>query len=372
MHVISALQLGGAERVAINLALQHAVEGVCTAVVTVRAAKAADDPVGLQMRQVLRERRIPLFEIGGQNLRLNLLKLPLRLASLVRRTSPDLVHSHTDVPDFVVSSARRLTRFRVARTIHNTSLWATHRAAGFVAEHGLKDDLVVGVSRGALAAYRSLRNEYGLPSSNHQNVIINGVQIHPPDIVGARLADGHRGKPLHVAFFGRSAPSKGLDVLVDALLSRREHQRLPLKLSIFSDAVHDDDFRRRVQLFPCDVHLSEPVPDAADRMSQFDLVVVPSRAEGLCLVALEALAAGTPVLATRIPGLEEVFPPDWPLFVPPEDPEGLMNMLTAVATGRFDLNSLGNQGYEHIREHSVEQCSRAYLDCYREYVGHAS
>jgi hypothetical protein len=134
MHVISALQLGGAERVAINLALQHAVEGVCTAVVTVRAAKAADDPVGLQMRQVLRERRIPLFEIGGQNLRLNLLKLPLRLASLIRRTSPDLVHSHTDVPDFVVSSARRLTRFRVARTIHNTSLWATHRAAGFVAE----------------------------------------------------------------------------------------------------------------------------------------------------------------------------------------------------------------------------------------------
>jgi len=49
------------------------------------------------------------------------------------------------------------------------------------------------------------------------------------------------------------------------------------------------------------------VPRVADHMSQFVLVLVPSRSEGFGRVAVEAMRAGTPVLATRVEGLQEAL-----------------------------------------------------------------
>jgi glycosyltransferase involved in cell wall biosynthesis len=116
------------------------------------------------------------------------------------------------------------------------------------------------------------------------------------------------------------------------------------------------------------LYLSPPIPNAAEIMSQFDLVVVPSRVEGLGLVACEALAAQTPVLATNIPGLRQALPPDWPLLVPPNNPEALMNVIMAAVRGEIDLVKLGKIGYSHVHGHSVEKMSHEYLNSYTEYM----
>jgi glycosyltransferase involved in cell wall biosynthesis len=47
-------------------------------------------------------------------------------------------------------------------------------------------------------------------------------------------------------------------------------------------------------------------------MAEFDLVMIPSRLEGLSLVAIEAMLAGVPVVGTDARGLREVLPPDHP------------------------------------------------------------
>ncbi len=60
-----------------------------------------------------------------------------------------------------------------------------------------------------------------------------------------------------------------------------------------------------------------------------ELVVVPSRAEPFGLVALEALAAGRPLLVTDAGGLREVVPPEVPR-VPPADPPALAAALAAL------------------------------------------
>ena len=49
------------------------------------------------------------------------------------------------------------------------------------------------------------------------------------------------------------------------------------------------------------------IPDIADRLAEFSLVLVPSRSEGFGRVAVEALRAGVPVLATRVEGLVEAL-----------------------------------------------------------------
>jgi glycosyltransferase involved in cell wall biosynthesis len=59
------------------------------------------------------------------------------------------------------------------------------------------------------------------------------------------------------------------------------------------------------------------------------LMVVPSRAESLPYVALEAAAAGVPLVATRVGGIPEILGPDAERLVPPGDAAALATALTA-------------------------------------------
>lgn len=367
LHVITAFQLGGAERVAIDLAVQHARWGLHPAVIAVRNPRKADDPIGQNFRELLQENRIPFTAIGDSDFRRDLVKLPFRLAKAIDRYSPDLVHSHTDVPDFVVSGARRLRSFRTVRTIHSTSLWGTHWVGGFLTEQGLRDDLIIGVSDASLTSYRNLRQRYGLSPSSFQHVIRSGVRIRPAEEIQQLKRLHRRDNNLRIAFFGRWDTHKGLDVLIKAFSTWRGDP-LPVELSIFSDAVYDECFMRQVTSLPCTLYLSPPVPNASDLMAQFDLVIVPSRVEGLGLVALEALAAQTPVVASQISGLREVLPPNWPLLFPVDDAEALRNMILAVLHGQYDLGKLGEVGYTHASQYSIDAFSRKYLDCYLDYL----
>lgn len=367
MHVISALQLGGAERLAIDLAIQHVRSGGTSAVVTVRRPSNAEDPLAHFYRDTLQTADIPYYELGHRNWGGELAYLPLKLCRLIDKFSPALLHSHTDIPDFVVSGARRIRRFEIVRTIHNTSLWPVHWWAGFVTEQGFRDDLVIGVSEDSLTAYEQLRHRYRLRSSAHRSVIKNGVHVRSLEVLDAMKR--RRGtSPLRVAYFGRSDEAKGLDLLLEAVISHIGQQVSSMELSVFSDAAFKPEFQMRAAEAPCPLHLLPPVPNAWETMGDFDVIVMPSRVEGLPLVALEALASGTPVITTQIPGLREAVPPEWPLSIPPNDPVALASILTRVLQGQFDLPALGRAGYHYVKEQTVEAAFQKYHAAYTSHL----
>lgn len=73
------------------------------------------------------------------------------------------------------------------------------------------------------------------------------------------------------------------------------------------------------------------VPDARPLLRWFGVLAVPSRREAFATVAAEALAAGTPVVATRSGGVEEyVIPGRNGDLVPPGDPDALAQALASV------------------------------------------
>jgi hypothetical protein len=59
-------------------------------------------------------------------------------------------------------------------------------------------------------------------------------------------------------------------------------------------------------------------------------VVVPSRREGLGLVAVEALALGRPVIASHVGGLSQVVTAGTGMLVPPEEPAALAHALPSL------------------------------------------
>jgi D-inositol-3-phosphate glycosyltransferase len=133
----------------------------------------------------------------------------------------------------------------------------------------------------------------------------------PGDRFGARKALGYGldGSPM-LLFVGRIQPLKGLDVAIGALaeLRRRDAQLVVVggpsgpdghaeaaKAEVLADELGVADRIRWVQ--PQPHHLLATYYRAAD------LCVVPSRSESFGLVALEAAACGTPVVAAAVGGL---------------------------------------------------------------------
>jgi glycosyltransferase involved in cell wall biosynthesis len=73
------------------------------------------------------------------------------------------------------------------------------------------------------------------------------------------------------------------------------------------------------------------VSDVPERLARADVVVIPSRHEGASLVAMEAMAAGAPIIASQVGGLPEVLG-NVARWVPPGDPGALADAIARVLT----------------------------------------
>jgi glycosyltransferase involved in cell wall biosynthesis len=99
------------------------------------------------------------------------------------------------------------------------------------------------------------------------------------------------------------------------------------------------------------------VSDTPAFLARIDLFVLPSLHEGLGVAALEAMAAGKAVVASRAGGLAElVLDPDTGLLVSPGDSEALADAIAKLVSDRSLARVMGNRGADRVRGHfTLEQ-----------------
>jgi glycosyltransferase involved in cell wall biosynthesis len=379
VHVVARFHLGGSEQVAAQLCKGLVRRGHSCTLVAVTMPPMFD-PVGEALKADFVHSGIEFHELAGSNYRETgftgavslALTAAVSLARLVAKRRPDIVHSHTDRPDFAVSLASRMVRLNVARTIHNSSLWPTHPVAGYVAESGFKNELVVSISRASYAAYKGLRRRFLLPESPYQHFIMNGVELP----VGEKKTDrsdllklGADMGRVQLCFAGRLTYQKGFDVLVAATELLEPSIRDQIEVHAFGFGEDKDMLVGRVRRSQLPIHFHDPVPRINRLFPAFDAVVMPSRWEGLPLVALESLAAGVPVIGTSAPGLDEVLPRNWPFIAAPGDPSGFAAQILAFLRSRHSCGSVVREATQRVRErHDPEQMVEAYLAAYIEFL----
>jgi glycosyltransferase involved in cell wall biosynthesis len=238
-----------------------------------------------------------------------------RLARAVRAFRPDLIHLHTEIPEaaFAVTSvlSPAAAGTRIIRTVHNSVYWESWPRLGRWSDRRTTRAFVAGVSHDAVAAFQRLRAASGAePPPAAPAVIFNGVSVS-----GSPRPFGQPpGKPLRVLFAGRLEPQKGADLLPEILSATPLGAERTGELCIFGDGSQVPVLRRLAAHPPrgWTVHVRPPTPDLVQRMAEFDLVIMPSRFEGLSLVAIEALLLAVPLVATDAPGLREQLPPAHP------------------------------------------------------------
>lgn len=149
---------------------------------------------------------------------------------------------------------------------------------------------------------------------------------------------------------GRLAPVKGLRVLLQALESLIVDYP-DLHLTLIGDGPDRAELERLASPLGKSVTFTGYMSQAevAEAMRQCDIFVLPSFAEGVPVVLMEALASGRPVVATAVAGVSELVEEGRSGFiVPPGDPVALADGIRKLADDPALRDAMGQVGREKV------------------------
>jgi glycosyltransferase involved in cell wall biosynthesis len=184
------------------------------------------------------------------------------------------------------------------------------------------------------------------------------------------LADsgGNSKQPLRIGFIGSLARMyKGPDVLLRAaLLCRR--RGLNFEVLLVGAGRHAEEMQAlaiRLGIQDQSQFLGQLPSGGAifDFLDSVDLFVMPSRAEGLPRVLLEAMARACPCIGSAVGGIPELLPPED--LVPAGDAAGLADKIVEVAGNPQRMKEMARRNLEKAREFSPEQLNQVRRDFYR-------
>jgi glycosyltransferase involved in cell wall biosynthesis len=291
----------------------------------------------------------------------------------LRRDFPfDLIHAHFTYPDGYVA-VKLAERYQVPAIITEQAQWRPWmdnyprvrrqavRAAERCAFH--------------IAISRAMRDSivHFTGHTSNSRIIPDGID----EAVFTLPANGQTRIPNQILFVGVIRRVKGVDVLVEAMRRLLEWGR-DVKLVCVGESFYGgyrvdfDAVRQLVAEYGLEdriVFTGGQATEALVRyMQQSAVLVLPSRRESLGMVLVEALACGTPVVATRCGGPEDIVTPEVGELVEPEDPIALARGIETVLcrAREFDPARLRTHAIGHFGLDSV--CHR--LDAlYREAIG---
>ena len=281
-----------------------------------------------------------------------LLSTPAYLAGFSRfvgRLRPALVHanSHVTLADLCMARLRRVPSiFHVHEIFGEGRKWDAGRRLAFWAA-----DEVVAVSSACAAAIES--------GERRARVVRNGVPI--PE---ARARDA-RESPLTVGTVGVVSRRKGTDVYVEA--ARRVRERDPgIRFELVGAPTDplDAGWAEEVLVGAAAAgvtHLERA--DVAAKLGEWDIFVLPSRRDPFPLSSLEAMAAGLPVVATRVDGIPEQVSGDAGVLVEPGDPAALAEAILGLAARpAAERAALGEAGRRRVQAEFTIERQVAELD----------
>lgn len=309
-----------------------------------------------------------------------LVKVPMRgaadLAAVVRlrgalaRARVDLVHLHTSRATWLGGLAARLAGLRAITTRRQEKRLVPSPRARFVYETLVRR--VVAISP---AVERNLL-EGGVPRARLVRIASSVaaeelVPRHPRD--ETRRALGLAPTDVVVLTLASLVARKGIDLLLAAVAAQATEPRCVLLVA------GEGPERAALEARAAELGLGARVrflgarDDKAELLAACDVFALASRAEGLGVAALEAMAAGRAVLATRVGGLAEaVVDGETGLLVPSEDVSALSAALRRLVREPELRARLGAAGpARQAAGYAAEEMVRAYEALYREVLAEA-
>jgi len=343
--------------------------------------------------------RVRYFDCGHGHLTkeqmpAHILGLSKEFLRIVKDEKYDAIHSHYWISGKVAMPAAAKLRIPLIHTMHTMArVKNLNLAEGESPEPMIR---VQGETQVAAAAQALIANTDSEAASlvSLYDACPDTVHVVNPGVdlftftpgKGRKAAREQIGTPanaLVVTFVGRIQPHKGPEVLIRAtseLVKHSPHMRPQLIVNIIGGAsgANTEEVERLKELatwlgIDDVIHFAPPVPraDLAHWYRAADLVCVPSYSESFGLVALEAQACGTPVVATAIGGLRTAVADGISgVLVDGHDPKAWSSVIARLLQEpqRRVLLSMG--ALEHASHFGWDATARGTLDIYDQVITH--
>lgn len=326
------------------------------------------------MRDELAKARVEAFPLDVSSLMD--VRAVSRFVRLLRSERIALVHSHLFISSLFASPVARLAGVpAVVETFHGREVWREGKPlkGSFWVDSQVARlvDRYIAVSH---ASARDLREKKKIPEEKIR-VIHNGRDLSfyatfDPALRNETRAElGLTGEQRAILVLGRLETQKGHIFLIEALADLVS--RWPGVIGLFAGSGSlEGELRARVEALGLSRHVAflGYRNDAPRLFAAADVVVLPSLHEGLPLVAIEALAASRPMVATAVDGTPEVIIDEQTgLLVPPSDPGAIASAVERLLRSPDLAAKLAAAGHAHVmRQFDIRMQLEQTVEVYRE------
>ncbi len=339
LHVISSLNVGGAERFVIDLACEQQAQ---QAKVTILSMGKPGEPLESELR------------------RLSLDKLILSKVSDIIKTlsNYDIVHVHSSHCLLRILLASLFKKVKVIYTRHNERVHSSVKWRLVYLLAAFKLNKMIFVAEKAKDNYLKIYPHF----KNKVITVLNGVL----PITGNKTSS----TKLRLGHIGRFVPLKAQHYLIEAIALLPKELQKQLSLSFFGtgETMEYNQQLANEKITDTTVKFHGFVTDRDEIYSQIDVLVVTSETEGLSLAILEALASSTPIIASNVGGNPELVNDAKNGFLYPfSHVQQLADKIQSFLEHRELLQQFGKQCLaDYQNGFSMKKCAEQYFKAYQE------
>ncbi len=364
LHLINTLSAGGAELHLLTLCRHLKRLGVECTVAYLKEVRGSRP-----LRSDFEAAGVPAFDLGGDGV--GLARPWFRLHHLLKWEKPDILHTHLPRAD-LLGFLSRLGGFPDSWVCSLHGIYANHwRGRWALPLFGAvwrRADRIIAISE---AVKNWLVQDYKVQPEKVQ-VVYYGIEPErwASPVQDLRAIWGLEGKPL-VGTVGRLEPVKGHDLLIRAMPSVvRQFPEATLLIAGHDPQGYGRVLERLVRQLGVESHVrflgfQNDIPSF---LRAIDVFAFASRSEGFGQVVIEAMAAGKPVVVSRIAPLTEIVTDgETGLHADLENPESFGEKIVWLLSHREEAHAMGKRGQEVVRQQfSAETMAFQTLSIYHQ------
>lgn len=296
-------------------------------------------------------------------------KAQLSAVRVRRRLAPDVVHCHGSkgglygrLPARFAGARRYITAYTPHGGSFNYKPGSTEHRIYMTVETLLEPatDMFLFESRFIAGRFEA---HVGHPPRTDHRVVLNGIsqaEFEPID---------HTDAAFDLLYLGELRSAKGVDTLIDALSLLKRRDGLAPRILIVGSGPDEAALKAlTVERGIAEQCLFEPPGPIRKALARSRIMVIPSRAESLPYVILEAAAAAQPLISTDVGGINEIYgPAHRHRLIAADDPVVLADAIAAaLATPEHERDAQAADLADHVRQNfCLDSMIDGVLDAYR-------
>ena len=354
LQVITSLQIGGAEKLVVDMVPLMKKEGHTVDVLVFNGMYTS-------FKKQLQAQGIRIFSLGYNNSVYNP-KFIFQLIPIIKRY--DIVHTHNTACQYYVALAKFLSNSRVKliTTEHSTSNRRRNNRLFKYIDRFIyaQYDILVAISEKA----GNLLSKY--LSGKKVELVLNGVNVssfqHASRI--DRKSIGIEDQKVLITMVARFAEAKDQKTLIRAMAL------LPSNYVLLLIGEGDMQIKKQCEQLAASLGLGEKVifggirNDIPNILKASDIIVMSSHWEGLSLSSIEGMSAGKPFVASDVNGLQEITKNAGILF-PHEDAKALADIILHLREDTVYYQYIADRCLQRATEFDIHKTVNQYLQIYQ-------